>query len=102
VDLHANPTAGEVYHHEYTDTKDKNKKATQISILDRYGGAEYLQKAPKELLLGQTEGYVEYSRTGSVIKGKERAKARSKYQEDRAFLRRLDTVSLLTHSFSIY
>ncbi|KIM30387.1 hypothetical protein M408DRAFT_328005 [Serendipita vermifera MAFF 305830] len=82
VDLHANPTAGEIYHQEFTENKEKNKKATQVSILDKYGGEQYLQKAPKELLLGQTEGYVEYSRTGQITKGKERAKARSKYQED--------------------
>ncbi|CCA72024.1 related to step II splicing factor SLU7 [Serendipita indica DSM 11827] len=82
VDLHANPTAGEIYHQEFTEKKEKNKKATQVSILDKYGGEQYLQKAPKELLMGQTEAYVEYSRTGQVIKGKERAKARSKYQED--------------------
>ena len=37
---------------------------------------------PKELLNGQTEDYVEYSRTGQVIKGQEKAKARSKYDED--------------------
>ena len=58
--------------------KDTNK----VSILAKYGGEEYLQKAPKELLQGQTEEYVEFSRTGQVIKGKERAKVRSKYPED--------------------
>ncbi len=47
-----------------------------------YGGEEYLEKTPKELLAGQTEDYVEYSRTGQVIKGRERAKIRSKYDED--------------------
>jgi len=64
------------------ETKEKTKQATQASILDKYGGEEYLQKAPKTLLFGQTEGYVEYSRTGQVVKGKEKAKVRSKYQED--------------------
>lgn len=53
-----------------------------MSILAKYGGEEYLQKAPKELLQGQTEEYVEFSRTGQVIKGKERAMVRSKYPED--------------------
>lgn len=37
---------------------------------------------PKELLLAQTENYVEYSRTGQVIKGQERAKVKSRYEED--------------------
>ncbi|KAG8679531.1 mRNA splicing protein, partial [Ceratobasidium sp. 395] len=53
-----------------------------VGILAKYGGEEYLEKAPKELLAGQTEDYVEYSRTGKVIKGRERAKAKSKYDED--------------------
>lgn len=37
---------------------------------------------PAELLLAQTEDYVEYSRHGTVIKGQERAVACSKYEED--------------------
>jgi pre-mRNA-processing factor SLU7 len=58
--------------------KDINKD----SILAKYGGEEYLERVPRELINGQTENYVEYSRTGQVVKGKERAKARSKYPED--------------------
>lgn len=80
--MHANPTAGEIYHQEYNEKKEKMKESTHVSILDKYGGAQYLKKAPKELLAGQTENYVEYSRSGQVVKGKERAKAKSKYQED--------------------
>lgn len=55
---------------------------TKESILAKYGGEQYLDKAPKEIMDGQTENYVEYSRTGQIVKGKERAKARSKYPED--------------------
>ena len=33
-------------------------------------------------MAGQTEDYVEYSRSGQVIKGRESAKARTKYDED--------------------
>jgi hypothetical protein len=40
---------------------------------------------PKELLGGQTEDYVEYSRSGQIIKGREPVKARSKYDEDGRF-----------------
>ena len=58
------------------------KDTSKVSILAKYGGEEFLEKAPKELLQGQTEDYVEYSRTGQVIKGRERAKAKSKYPED--------------------
>jgi pre-mRNA-processing factor SLU7 len=69
-------------HQEFKQKKEKLKDTSKISILAKYGGEEYLEKAPKELLQGQTEDYVEYSRTGHVIKGRERAKAKSKYPED--------------------
>lgn len=48
----------------------------------QYGGQEHLDAPPAELLLAQTEDYVEYSRHGTVIKGQERAVACSKYEED--------------------
>jgi pre-mRNA-processing factor SLU7 len=82
VHLNANPTQGQILHHEFKQKKEKLKDTSKVSILARYGGEEYLEKAPKELLQGQTEDYVEYSRTGHVIKGRERAKAKSKYPED--------------------
>ncbi|KAG9128055.1 mRNA splicing protein [Ceratobasidium sp. 392] len=82
VHLHANPTQGEILHQQFKDKKEKLKTTSKVGILAKYGGEEYLEKAPKELLAGQTEDYVEYSRTGQVIKGRERAKAKSKYDED--------------------
>ncbi|KAG6831695.1 hypothetical protein H0H92_008338 [Tricholoma furcatifolium] len=82
VHLNANPTQGELLHQEFKEKKEELRDTSKISILAKYGGAQYLESAPKELLQGQTENYVEYSRTGQVIKGKERAKARSKYPED--------------------
>lgn len=48
----------------------------------QYGGQEHLNAPPRELLLAQTEDYMEYSRHGAVIKGQEKAVARSKYEED--------------------
>ncbi|SJK97506.1 probable Pre-mRNA-splicing factor SLU7 [Armillaria ostoyae] len=82
VHLNANPTQGELLHSEFKKRKDELKETSKVSILAKYGGEEYLQAAPQELRQGQTENYVEYSRTGQVIKGRERAKARSKYPED--------------------
>lgn len=82
VHLNANPTQGELLHQEFKEKRQELKENSKGSILAKYGGEEYLQTAPKELLQGQTEDYVEYSRTGQVIKGRERAKARSKYPED--------------------
>ncbi|KAG9290099.1 hypothetical protein G9A89_010405 [Geosiphon pyriformis] len=82
VHLQANPTQGELLHREYLQKKEKLKDSSKESILATYGGEEHLDAPPKELLLAQTESYVEYSRTGRVIQGQERAKAKSKYEED--------------------
>lgn len=82
VHLQANPTQVAILHKQYESKKDEVRESTQKSILEKYGGEEYLEAPPKELLLAQTENYVEYSRTGRVIKGQERAKAKSKYEED--------------------
>ena len=45
-------------------------------------GQEHLEAPPKQLLLAQTEDYVEYSRHGTVIKGAEKAMIKSRYEED--------------------
>ncbi|KAH8087926.1 mRNA processing-related protein [Filobasidium floriforme] len=82
VHMNANPTQGELLHKDFQEKKEQLRDTNKISILAKYGGAEHLEKVPKELLTGQTENYVEYSRTGTVIKGQERAKAKSKYDED--------------------
>ncbi|CAG8584610.1 10946_t:CDS:2 [Cetraspora pellucida] len=82
VHLQANPTQGELLHREYLQKKEKLKDTSKDSILAKYGGEEHLNAPPKELLLAQTEQYVEYSRTGRIIKGQERAIAKSKYEED--------------------
>lgn len=62
--------------------KDAFKTDQQKSILEQYGGEEHLDAPPKELLLAQTEEYVEYSRLGNVIKGQDKAVAKSRYDED--------------------
>ncbi len=82
VHLNANPTQGQLLHEAYKEKKEELRDSSKVSVLSKYGGEEHLAKPPKELLLGQTEEYVEYSRAGQVIHGKERAKARSKYPED--------------------
>ena len=82
VHLNANPTQGELLHQAYREKKEELRDSSRVGVLAKYGGEEHLAKPPQELLLGQTEEYVEYSRTGQVIHGKERAKARSKYPED--------------------
>ncbi|XP_071792611.1 pre-mRNA-splicing factor SLU7-like [Asterias amurensis] len=82
VHLQAEPTKLELLHQEFAVKKDDFKANQKGSVLERYGGAEHLNAPARELLLAQTEDYVEYSKHGNVIKGQERAKVKSKYQED--------------------
>ena len=104
VHMNANPTQGELLLKQFLNKKELLKGSSKQSVLERYGGAEYLENkvVPRELLTGQTEecehnpatsltADVEYSATGKVIKGRERAKARSKYEED-VFLNNHTTV----------
>eukprot|EP00658_Telonema_sp_P-2_P045347 TRINITY_DN3328_c0_g1_i3.p1 TRINITY_DN3328_c0_g1~~TRINITY_DN3328_c0_g1_i3.p1 ORF type:complete len:120 (+),score=35.02 TRINITY_DN3328_c0_g1_i3:153-512(+) len=52
-----------------------------MCIRDRYGNAS--KPAPnQELILGQTEHYVEYSRDGRLVKGQEKQVPKSKFPED--------------------
>ncbi|KAL9887286.1 pre-mRNA-splicing factor Slu7-like isoform 1-T1 [Glossina fuscipes fuscipes] len=70
------------YKKEYEKKKEQFKSSTKEHIVEQYGGEEHLQAPPKSLLLAQTEDYIEYSRSGKVIKGMEKPKARSIYEED--------------------
>lgn len=84
VDVHllAEPTKLELLQKEYDKKKEQFKSETKDTILDRYGGEEHLKAPPKSLLLAQTEDYVEYSRSGKVLKGQEKQTNRSRYEED--------------------
>ena len=50
VHVNANPTQGQLLHSQYIQKKEELKDTTKVSILAKYGGEEYLEKAPKELL----------------------------------------------------
>ncbi|XP_065919281.1 pre-mRNA-splicing factor SLU7-like [Dysidea avara] len=84
TDVHtlADPTKLELMHKQFKEKKKNFKSDQQLSILEKYGGEEHLDAPPKELLLAQTENYIEYARSGTVIKGQERAPVKSKYLED--------------------
>ncbi|XP_019864689.2 pre-mRNA-splicing factor Slu7 [Aethina tumida] len=84
VDVHllAEPTKLELLQKEYEQKKDQFKGKIQDNILEKYGGEEHLQAPPKTLLLAQTEDYIEYSRSGKIIKGEEKQIIKSKYEED--------------------
>jgi len=82
INIIANPTQGELLFKEVSEKKLKLKDDTQQKILEKYGGANHLNIPSKDLLYAQTENYVEYSRTGRIIKGQEKAKVKSKYEEE--------------------
>eukprot|EP00730_Choanoeca_flexa_P015320 TRINITY_DN7013_c0_g1_i3.p1 TRINITY_DN7013_c0_g1~~TRINITY_DN7013_c0_g1_i3.p1 ORF type:complete len:573 (+),score=178.86 TRINITY_DN7013_c0_g1_i3:58-1776(+) len=82
VHLQADPTKAELLHKNFENKKQEFQESQKQSILEKYGGAEHLQAPPKELLLAQTEHYVEYSQSGRVVKGNEKAKVQSRYEED--------------------
>ncbi|KAI6195867.1 Pre-mRNA-splicing factor SLU7 [Aphelenchoides besseyi] len=84
IDVHslAEPTKLEALKREFEKQKVEVKDDTKKKLLEKYGGDEHLNAPPKELLLAQTENYVEYNRKGKVIKGQERAAVKSRYEED--------------------
>lgn len=85
VHLQAAPSETEKKYKQFTEKKDVITTEINKSILEKYGGAEYLVAPPKEILYGasgESEAYVEYSKSGDVIKGIEKAIPRSKYTED--------------------
>lgn len=84
VDVHvlAEPTKLELLQNEYDSKKEEFKDSVKDNVLQKYGGEEYLQVPPKQLLLAQTETYTEYSRDGKIIKGAEKQIIRSRFEED--------------------
>uniref|UniRef100_A0A0A9XJW0 Pre-mRNA-splicing factor SLU7 n=1 Tax=Lygus hesperus TaxID=30085 RepID=A0A0A9XJW0_LYGHE len=80
VDVHplGEPTKLEILKKQYDEKKDEFKQKGKLDILDKYGGEEHLNAPPKELLLAQTEYYAEYTRHGTLVKGrKSRSSGRS-------------------------
>lgn len=82
VHLQSAPSQAELLFRDFRHKKENLKSRTKEAIMEKYGGEEHMEVAPKELLLAQTEQYVEYSASGKVIKGQEKAEAKSKYEED--------------------
>eukprot|EP01134_Creolimax_fragrantissima_P001950 CFRG1950T1 len=82
VHVQALPTATEKLLNTEKRYMDDVKDKEQQTIIDKYGGAKYLNAPPQELLLGQSESYVEYDRSGNIVKGQEKAIPKTKYVED--------------------
>lgn len=82
VHVQADPTKLELLSREFNKRKEAHVTTKKESILGKYGGEEHLDALPKQLLLAQTEEYVEYSRHGTLLKGQEKAAMKSRYEED--------------------
>ena len=82
VSMLAEPTKLELLQKQFNEKKDEFKEKVSDDLLNKYGGKEHLKVPPKELLLAQSEDYVEYSRQGKIIKGVEKNVIKSRYEED--------------------
>ena len=80
--LNADPTTVELMNRIYKEKKATLKSSKTNKILEKYGGSEHMAVPDKQLLFAQTEEYVEYNRSGSVVQGQEKAVVKSKYVED--------------------
>jgi pre-mRNA-processing factor SLU7 len=60
VHLQGAPSQAELLYKEYKHKSENVKSKNKSAILEKYGGQEHLEGAPRELLLAQTEQYVEY------------------------------------------
>lgn len=71
----ADPSQAEMLRKNFDEKKTTLKEEQKQRILDRYGGAEHLEVPDARLLAGQTENYVEYDRTGRIVKGAPKVRA---------------------------
>ncbi|EEP75604.1 conserved hypothetical protein [Uncinocarpus reesii 1704] len=80
--LQANPTQGEFYRKKQKEETDAKKAAQKKALLDKYGGAEFLQPGLlHQAAVTENERFVEYDETGA-IKGEPKTAVKSKYKED--------------------
>ena len=81
--LQSNPTQVMLERKKFAERKEKLKAMKNKKVFDKYGGEEFMKKPDGTILNKGTDNYVEYSRDGRVVKGKEKAElVLSKYEED--------------------
>jgi pre-mRNA-processing factor SLU7 len=82
VHMVAIPSQAELSFRNFQEKKQALKESHRKSILEAYGGEEYLKPPEEVQQLAETETYVQYSRDGKVLGGRAKAIKRSKYEED--------------------
>ncbi|KAJ8902496.1 hypothetical protein NDN08_006899 [Rhodosorus marinus] len=79
--MQSDPSLTEMLHKNFKSRKENQESKLRQDVLSRYGGEEFKRVNP-EVLLEQSEVYVEYNHDGKVIKGPKAANPRSRYPED--------------------
>lgn len=84
VDLHlqADPTRAQLLARKIMEGSKTVKSKIDQEIIDTYGCEKYLQPLPKDLIYGQSQSYFEYDSSGRQIKGPQKPKVLSRYEED--------------------
>lgn len=80
VHMQAAPSQAEMLHAAFRERKAKLEEENKRRLLEKYGSAA--GSKPAEIAgLGQTEAYVEYDRSGHVVKGSQPV-VKSRWEED--------------------
>jgi pre-mRNA-processing factor SLU7 len=82
IHLQADPTRAALLHKEYEQKKSVVNQTIKQNILQKYGGEEHLQRPEEQANLEQSETFIEYDRSGRVIRGTDIVVAKSRYEED--------------------
>lgn len=84
VHMQGAPSQAENLYKEFRQRKEKLEEKIERKIIDKYGDASAKLRNDDEraMLLGQTEGYVEYDRAGRVVRGAEASLPVSRWEED--------------------
>jgi len=86
IHLQGAPSQAELMFRQFREKKENLTKKNKDAILEKYVGKEQTQpEEDKQLMLAQTEEYVEYTPTGQPLKGiavDKKVVVKSKYEED--------------------
>ena len=80
--LMGNPTELELAKKKFEERQSKAENMKKKTLLHKYGGEQHMNQPHRELLLGSTENYIEYSADGRILKGHAPAVPKSRYDED--------------------
>lgn len=70
ISLQANPSEVERLYREHTQKKEQEKRKLEESLLARYGNQDELVAQDEGVAIEESDVYIEYSKTGKVVKTK--------------------------------